>query len=119
VAVLKAHRKRQLEERIKWPRYRTDLDLVFAAEDGSPTHPQLLTKRFQSDARRAGMPRIRFHDLRHSHASAALQAGVNVKVVSERLGHSNVGITLDTYSHTIPAMAEEAAGKIAALIFGS
>ena len=65
------------------------------------------------------MPRIRLHDLRHTHATLALGAGVHPKVVSERLGHSTVSITLDTYSHAIPAMQEEAAAKVAAVVFGA
>jgi integrase len=69
-------------------------------------------------ALRAGDERTRFHDLRHTHASLALAAGVHPKIVSERLGHANVGITLDTYSHAIPAMQEDAAAKVAALISG-
>jgi integrase len=60
---------------------------------------------------------IRFHDLRHTHATLALQAGVHPKVVSERLGHATVSITLDTYSHAIPALHEEAAALIAGLVF--
>jgi integrase len=64
------------------------------------------------------VPRIRFHDLRHTHATLALRAGVHPKVVQERLGHSDIAITLNTYSHAIPAMQEEAAEKVAALIFG-
>jgi integrase len=62
------------------------------------------------------LPVIRFHDLRHTHATLALAAGVHPKVVSERLGHASVGITLDTYSHAIPAMQEDAAAKVAAMI---
>ena len=65
-----------------------------------------------------GLPAIRFHDLRHTHATLALQAGVHPKVVSERLGHATVSITLDTYSHAIPAMEEEAAAKVAVVVFG-
>jgi integrase len=63
------------------------------------------------------LPSIRLHDLRHTHATLALQAGVHPKVVSERLGHATVSITLDTYSHAIPAMQEEAAALIAGLVF--
>ena len=59
------------------------------------------------------------HDLRHTHATLALQAGIHPKVVSERLGHSTVSMTLDTYSHAIPSMEEDAAVKVAALVFGS
>jgi integrase len=66
--------------------------------------------------RAAGLPPIRLHDLRHSHATLALLAGVHPKVVSERLGHASIGITLDTYSHAIPALQEDAAAKVAVLI---
>ena len=65
------------------------------------------------------LPAIRLHDLRHTHATLALRAGIHPKAVSERLGHATVAITLDTYSHAIPAMQEEAAAKIAELVFGA
>jgi integrase len=68
-------------------------------------------------AKKAMLPQIRLHDLRHTHATLALQAGVHPKVVSERLSHATVSITLDTYSHAIPAMQEEAAALIAGLVF--
>ncbi len=68
-------------------------------------------------AKEAKLPAIRLHDLRHSHATLALRAGIHPKVVSERLGHATVAITLDTYSHAIPAMQEEAAERIAELVF--
>lgn len=64
------------------------------------------------------LPPIRFHDLRHTHATPALQAGIHPRVVSERLGHATIAITRDTYSHAIPAMQEEAVEKVAALVFG-
>lgn len=67
----------------------------------------------------AGLPRIRFHDLRHTHAILALQAGVHPKVVSERLGHSTVSITLDIYSRAIPALQESAAELVASLVFSA
>ena len=63
------------------------------------------------------LPSIRLHDLRHTHATLALRAGIHPKVVSERLGHATVSITLDAYSHAIPAMQEEAAALIAGLVF--
>jgi integrase len=66
--------------------------------------------------RDAGLPKIRLHDLRHTHATLALEAGIHPKVVQERLGHATIAITLDTYSHAIPAMQEDAAARIAALI---
>jgi integrase len=64
------------------------------------------------------LPKIRLHDLRHSYATAALSAGVGAKVVSKRLGHASVAITLDTYSHVHPALQEEAAHTVASLILG-
>lgn len=75
-----------------------------------------MTGAFDRLARLAGLPRIRLHDLRHTHATLALAAGVHPKVVQERLGHSNIGTTLDTYSHAIPAMQEDAASRVAALV---
>ncbi len=118
VAALQAHRAHQNEERLAlggWP----DHDLVFTREDGKPVHPDTFSRdRFKQHVRAADLPLIRFHDLRHTHATLALQAGVHPKVVSERLGHSSVAITLDTYSHVVPAMEEEAAEKVAAVVFG-
>ena len=92
--------------------------LVFTGVDGSPLHPSRFSAHFGRLVKAVGLPRIRFHDLRHTHATLALQAGVHPKVVSERLGHANISITLDTYSHAIPALEEEAAAKVAALVFG-
>ena len=66
--------------------------------------------------RRHGLPQIRFHDLRHSHATHLLAAGVHPKIAQERLGHSTVGITLDTYSHVLPGMQEDAVAKVDAAI---
>ena len=66
----------------------------------------------------AAVPRIRLHDLRHTHATLGLAAGIPAKVMSERLGHAKVGITLDLYSHVVPGMQEEAAAKLEALLFG-
>jgi integrase len=118
VAGLRSHRARQAEERLAWgPGYR-DLGLVFAREDGSPTHPDALGDVFERITATAGLPRIRLHDLRHTHASLALAGGVHPKVVSERLGHAAVSFTLDVYSHTVPSLQREAADKVAALVFG-
>lgn len=93
-----------------------DRDLVFTESDGSPIYPQNLSQRFEAAVRRAGVRPIRFHDLRHTHATLALQAGINPKVVQERLGHSSIAMTLDVYSHVTPSMQEEAAERIGALI---
>jgi integrase len=79
---------------------------------GTPIGPSEITAAFAALIRSMDLPRIRFHDLRHSHATQLLRQGIHPKVVSERLGHSTVGITLDTYSHVLPDMQEEAARKI-------
>ena len=76
-----------------------------------------MSRYFRQAVKKAMLPPIRLHDLRHTHATLALQAGIHPKVVSERLGHATVSITLDTYSHAIPAMQEEAAALIAGLVF--
>jgi integrase len=91
-------------------------DLVFLGEDGLPAHPARVSEAFFRAAKAAGVPVIRLHDLRHTHATLALSAGVHPKIVSERLGHANIGITLDTYSHCLPVLSEEAACRVAALV---
>ena len=116
VEVLRQHRKRQLERRmLLGPAYQDD-DLVFTEDDGSVIHPDRFTRRFTRLVKAASLPVIRLHDLRHTHATLALAAGVHPKVVSERLGHSTVSLTLDVYSHAIPALQSEAAARIAALL---
>jgi len=116
---LRTHRRAQAEEKLlAGPGYE-DLDLIFATEQGGPLHPDQVSKSFKRLARRAGVPVIPLHSLRHSHATLALQAGIHPKVISERLGHANITLTLNTYSHAIPSMQEEAAEQIASLVFGS
>jgi integrase len=119
VGALRAHRARQAREKLALGPAYQDQDLVFAREDGQLMHPERLSKLFALSVRDAKLPRIRFHDLRHTHATLALQAGVHPKIVSERLGHGDVGVTLNTYSHAIPALEEEAAARVAALVFGA
>jgi len=86
-------------------------DFVFIRSDGSPINPSAVTLAFRRIIKRAGLRGIRIHDLRHTHASLMLTAGVHPKVVSERLGHANIGITLDIYSHVLPGLQEAAADK--------
>jgi hypothetical protein len=88
-----------------------DHDLVCCVEDGAIWKPSAFTSAYRDLLRRRKIRNIRFHDLRHSHASQLLRAGVNPKVISERLGHSKVAFTLDVYSHLLPGMQEEAATK--------
>lgn len=114
---LRSHRERQMLERQLMADAYVDSDLVFAREDGAWIHPDSFSELFWRHAKAAKLPRIRFHDLRHTHATLALAAGVHPKVVSERLGHASITITLDTYSHAIPAMQETAASLVASLVF--
>lgn len=116
VAALRDHRKAQLQERMAWGPAWTDHGLVFCRENGEPVHPDRVSKLFDQHLKAADLPRIRLHDLRHTHATLALSAGIHPKVVSERLGHATIAMTLDTYSHAIPAMEADAAAKVAALV---
>ena len=116
VSVLKKHQTSQYEERLlAGSAWNNEHNLVFVSEIGEMLKPNRITRIFKTRVEDAGLPRIRLHDLRHTHASNALQAGIHVKVVSERLGHANIGVTLNTYSHTIPAMDEQAAELVASL----
>jgi integrase len=106
VEALREHRQRMLAE--GHPH-----GFVFCDTDGGPIRKSNLTRRsFHPLLRRAGLPHIRFHDLRHTHATLLLSQGVHPKVVQERLGHAVIGLTLDTYSHTLPSMGREAAAKL-------
>ena len=93
-----------------------DNGFVFTRPGGRPLDPAKVTNGFAEVMKRAGLPGVRLHDLRHTHASLMLQAGVHAKVVSERLGHASVGITLDTYSHVLPGVQEEAAERFSELL---
>jgi integrase len=118
VAALRRHRARQHEHRLQVGARYQDSGLVFTWPDGSPIHPLRFSRWFEQHARRAGLPRIRLHDLRHSYASAALAAGVPAKVISERLGHATIAVTMDIYSHVLPGLDREAADSVARLILG-
>jgi integrase len=93
-----------------------DHDLVFARPDGTATHPEVISRTFDRIVARTGLPRIRFHDVRHTHASLLLKAGVPVKVVSERLGHATPSFTLDVYGRVLPGMQAEAAAVFSRLM---
>jgi integrase len=95
------------------------IDLVFKTVSGHPINADGLAKSFKSILERAGLPRIRLYDLRHTAATLALAAGVSPKVVSEQLGgHASTAFTLDTYAHVLPHMQDEAAAKVEAMLFG-
>ena len=91
--------------------------VLFCWPDGRPIHPETISDWFAGHAIAAELPPIRLHDVRHSYATAALRAGVPVKVVSERLGHASVAFTQQVYMHVIPGMDEEGA-QLAAAILG-
>jgi len=116
VRVLREHRRQQLTERLRaGPAYR-DGDLVFADAQGHPFYDSTVRRAFYGIVRDAGLEHLRIHDLRHTAATLMLRAGVNPKVVSERLGHAKVSITLDTYSHVLPDLQREAAAAMDALL---
>lgn len=112
IDMLKAHRKRQLENKLRLGELYEDQDLVFCQENGKPVHPDTISSWFPVFMEKAGLPRIRFHDLRHTHASLLLKKGIDAKVVSERLGHSGIGITMDIYAHVLSEQADEAAAAL-------
>jgi integrase len=116
VQALRAHRVAQLQERLALGTAWQDSGFVFVREDGAPYHPERILVMFKRLADAAGVPPIRLHDLRHTSATLALAAGVHPKVVQERLGHSSISITLDTYSHVVKGLQQEAAEKVAALL---
>jgi integrase len=110
---LKKHRKAQLEEKMKLAGLWEDNGLVFATRFGTPVRRQeLITRSFKPLLKKAGLPNIRFHDLRHTCATLLLGKGVHAKFVQELLGHATISITLDTYSHILPGMVDAAAGAM-------
>lgn len=115
VATLRRHRKVQNEERLLLGEGWQDHGLVFCTVDGRVLHPDRTSREFQRRVERWGLPRIPLHGLRHTWATLAMSAGVHPRVVQERLGHSNIAITLGTYSHVAPVMHEEAAETVAGL----
>ncbi|MEM9463942.1 MAG: site-specific integrase [Actinomycetota bacterium] len=116
VAMLRRHRRQQLEQRIATGR--RDDGFVFAKADGSPVHPDLISQTFERTVAQLDVPRIRLHDLRHTHATILLQQNVHPKVVSERLGHSSIAFTMTVYQHVMPGMQAEAAATFGAEVFG-
>jgi integrase len=117
VQALRAHRARQLEERLAAGPLWTDHGLVFTNRVGRPLDPCALAHRdFPRLLQRAGLPRIRFHDLRHTYATLALLNGERPKVVQETLGHSTIILPLDTYAHLLPEMQEDAVARLDRLL---
>jgi integrase len=119
VQALREHRKQQAAERLAFGPGYEDQGLIFCREDGAPLHPERVSQMFRRHVRGLELPRIPLKNLRHTWASLALQAGVHPKVVSERLGHATVSFTLDTYSHVMPGLQEDAAAAVAELVLGA
>lgn len=95
----------------------TATDFVIVHPDGKPIYPEYLSQMFTKLQKKAGLPKCRFHDLRHLCASIMLMQGVNVKVAQEHLGHKDISTTMNIYSHVLPSVAKEAAQKIGALVY--
>lgn len=102
--LLREHRAKQENARKLLGKPLAPTDLVFSHPDGTPLRPDSLTRAFHTIARSVGLDGVPLHDLRHAHATLMLQQGMHPKIVSERLGHSSVAITLDTYSHVLPEL---------------
>lgn len=112
LSALRGHRARQLEERL-WAGTRgQEHGFVFASTIGTPLDGPSVTRRFQALLAAASLPRQRFHDLRHACATLLLAQGVHPRVVMETLGHSQIALTMNTYSHVIPALQRDAADRI-------
>lgn len=107
------------EQRARWAADRlaagerwADLDLVFCLSDGSPLHGPTVTRQFQAQLKDAGLPRVRFHDLRHGAATLMLSQGVPLKVVQETLGRATIAVTADVYGHLLPELQKDAAQRM-------
>jgi integrase len=118
IAALRSHRVRQLETRLAAGGRWQDHGFVFASAVGTPLEPRNVTRQFKGLLTAAALPNIRLHDLRHSCATLLLAQGVNPRVVMETLGHSQVSLTPNTYSHVLPSLQKDAAAKINAILGG-
>jgi integrase len=111
VDVLRAHAQRQVaERRLAGEAWRDD-DLVLTSPLGGRLYPPAITRAFHDLTDQAGLPRVRLHDLRHTHATLLLKSGEMTKVVTERLGHSTTAYTQDAYQHVLPGMQRDAARR--------
>jgi integrase len=113
---LKAHAARQADEQSDWDETWSNSGFVFTGTDGRPLQPWAVSKAFRDHRKAAMLPEIPLHGLRHTYATLALASGINPRIVSGRLGHSTVALTLDVYSHVLPQQDRQAAEAIAALL---
>jgi integrase len=118
IEALREHRRRQNERRLALGPIWQDHDLVFAAANGNPINPDNLRRDYARLVALAGVPRIRIHGVRHTHATLALQQGANIKAVSQRLGHARTSITMDIYAHVLPEQAQDVSEKVGTVLFG-
>lgn len=118
LAKLKNHRKRQLEDRLLAGGRWKEQGLIFPSTIGTPLESSIAVRNFKALLKKSDLPDIRFHDLRHTAATLMLQEGVHPKVVQERLGHSTISMTLDTYSHVLPNMQDDAVARMEKLLSG-
>lgn len=116
MSVLKAARVQYMTDLFEYGVGFQNLNFVIHQKDGSPLKPDSMTQKWQRFLEANDLPKIRLHDLRHSNATALIQAGVNPRVVQQRLGHSDVNITLNTYTHVLPEMDIDAAEKLDAIL---
>jgi integrase len=116
IGAVKAHRKRQLTKRMAAGGDWQDTGLVFAAPVGSPLDARNMTRVFKALLQAAELPNVRFHNLRHTAATLLLAQGVDPRTIMETLGHSQISLTLNTYSHVLPALQAEAAAKLDAIL---
>ena len=112
ITALRSHRTHQLEARLAAGRHWQDRDFVLTSAVGTPLEPRNVTRQFKALLTAANLPDMRLHDLRHSCATLLLAQGVNPRVVMETLGHSQVSLTLNTYSHVLPALQRDAAARM-------
>ena len=113
---LKEEKQRIEKQKLKLGNSYEDNDLVVCTREGKPIIATNLVKAFKKDVKKVGLPIIRWHDLRHTHATMLIERNVNPKIIQERLGHSRIGVTLDIYSHVLPSMQREAVTQLDSVI---
>lgn len=112
VNILKKEKVKREKEKESYGEHYEDYDLIVCTQIGRPVHPDDFVDSIKSLIKKLDLPMIRFHDFRHSHASLLIEQNIHPKLISERLGHANIGITLDIYAHVLPSMQQEVADKL-------
>jgi integrase len=112
IDMLLEQKEKQKSDRLEWGRDYSNLNLVISTPKGKPICPKNFYRTFKEICKRLDLPIIRIHDLRHSHATMLIAQNVNPKIISERLGHNDIGVTLNIYSHVLPSMQKEVADRI-------